>query len=401
MSYADTGFFKGVVAAGIIIITLSIPLGSALLFLIGVMLLLFYGISTFYEKHVTDQLSLTNDRVKLKMFPGDKEVIHFELDQHGRLPILNGKLSIKLDTLIDPDVKVKLEQKATVTVDLPLHLYGKEKVEYTLPFQAKARGVVKVRGLQVHVPNALSFGGVQATYDPLYRTEIIVYPTPLPVAGIEQMNPKNRGGRQAKWSLHENQMVTIGTRGYVAGDPFNRIHWKASAKNQELQTRIIEKSADLSWMFIVNVRHEHDGRTMGITPELEQALSHITYMCRYAAENGIPYEIIMNVRAHGPFPFLHLPIGEGKEQLAKALELLARVDRNSLTTSFDSMLMFLRKHESAPVHLIQLGHFTGEHAGILRGWIKGGSHFYHVVTDEEQAYLTEGMKGFEGDGYVY
>ena len=75
----------------------------------------------------------------------------------------------------------------------------------------------------------------------------------LPTAAIEGASARARHGP------HLTPLVTS-VRPYTPGDAFNRIHWRSSARHQELQVKEfdIERSADL-WIFSDLDRSAHVG----------------------------------------------------------------------------------------------------------------------------------------------
>ena len=89
---------------------------------------------------------------------------------------------------------------------------------------------------------------------------ILVYPQVLPLpswhlpsTAVEASSARGRQGP------HLTPVVTS-VRPYTPGDAFNRIHWRSSARHQELQVKEfdIEPSADL-WIFLDLQRDVHLG----------------------------------------------------------------------------------------------------------------------------------------------
>ena len=114
---------------------------------------------------------------------------------------------------------------------------------------------------------------------------ILVYPqvAPLPAwhlppAAVEAASARGRQGS------HVTPVVTS-VRPYTPGDAFNRIHWRSSARHQELQVKEfdIEPSADL-WIFLDLHRGVHVGT--GETATVESAVRVAAALAGHALADG-------------------------------------------------------------------------------------------------------------------
>lgn len=104
------------------------------------------------------------------------------------------------------------------------------------------------------------FGLFTATASVGTGSNLVVYPAVdalpswrLPPALIE-------GSDAHAERTHQSTPLVTGVRPYVTGDAFNRIHWKSSARQMELQVKEfdLEQTADL-WLFLDLDRRVHAG----------------------------------------------------------------------------------------------------------------------------------------------
>jgi uncharacterized protein (DUF58 family) len=89
---------------------------------------------------------------------------------------------------------------------------------------------------------------------------LVVYPSVQPLPGWTVPPAVIEGSAtRAEHGPHLTPLVTS-VRPYTPGDAFNRIHWRSSARHQELQVKEfdIEPSADL-WLFVDLERRVHTG----------------------------------------------------------------------------------------------------------------------------------------------
>ena len=154
---------------------------------------------------------------------------------------------------------------------------------------------------------------------------LIIYPTLYTVAelGLPTKNPF--GETRAQGTLFEDPMRTIGVREWQSFDMPRRIHWKATARQQTLLSRVYEPSEEQEIQIFLNVatmeRHWH-----GYIPELqERNISVAGSLAALAAELRLPVGLIANGALPGSDQPIRLLPGRNPDQLMHILELLAAV----------------------------------------------------------------------------
>lgn len=154
---------------------------------------------------------------------------------------------------------------------------------------------------------------------------LIVYPHVWP---IEQLGlpPKNPFGEtRSRERIFEDPARTVGVRDHHAGDEFRRIHWKATARRQQLQAKVYEPSSSFTLMVFLNVATlEH--HWMGTIPDLlERCISVAASVCSYALDHKWPTGLIANGAVPRSDQPIKVPPGRSPQQLTRILEALAAV----------------------------------------------------------------------------
>jgi uncharacterized protein (DUF58 family) len=80
-----------------------------------------------------------------------------------------------------------------------------------------------------------------------YRVEtepqfLLVYPKVVPLEGYELASRRPIGDIRMTYRLYEDPTRIAGVRPYEAGDPLNRVHWRATARTGELHSKVYEPS---------------------------------------------------------------------------------------------------------------------------------------------------------------
>ncbi len=154
---------------------------------------------------------------------------------------------------------------------------------------------------------------------------LIVYPRvePLPRLGLPAKNPL--GEMKAPVPLFEDPVRTVGVRDYQPQDDFRRVHWKASARRQRLQSKVLEHTTSHSVVVVLNAATLKPHWIGVIPPLLERAVSVAASIAYYAAEQRWPVGLVANgVLPRSDQP-LRVPPGRGPHQLTLIFEMLAAV----------------------------------------------------------------------------
>jgi uncharacterized protein (DUF58 family) len=130
----------------------------------------------------------------------------------------------------------------------------------------------------------------------------------------------------------------VGIRDYQPEDSFRHVHWKATARRQDLQVKVYEPSTSHNLVVFLNVatlaKHWH-----GVLPKLlERAISVAASIASY----GVEERYLVGLVANGSIPHSDQAIkvlpSRRPDQLARVLEALAAVT-NFATVSIESLLL--------------------------------------------------------------
>ena len=167
---------------------------------------------------------------------------------------------------------------------------------------------------------------------------LIVYPKVVPITELGLLSKEPFGETKATQRLFADPMRTIGVRDHQPEDSFKHIHWKATARQQRLQTRVYEPTTSYNLIVFLNVatfaRH-----WQGTDPALlEKAISVAASIASY----GVEQRYVVGVIANGSVPRSDQPIkvlpSRNPKQLARVLEALAAVT-GFATSSIEALLM--------------------------------------------------------------
>lgn len=355
------------------------------LIFLGCFLMVISSMSLYYLNHIGDHLEFENEKETIRLSVGEETNLTLKLSQLSSLPIFRGKLEIKLESVIEGVGVPSFPSESNVIFTIPIHLKGKESIQVPLPLKALQRGTTRIKSLNLTVQNFFGYGFVELSYSPFIHKEIIIHPVTISVPQMETLfATKSQGDFPTPSSMHEHILAPIGTRDYVYTDSFQRIHWKASAKTQTLQTKVFERTAHYSWTFIINLRVPNmPSYHLGVVENLESIASNIAYLAQFATKKGIEFELFLNLRMASERAVYHLPKGGGTKQLGKVLDLLARLHSRGNTVPLNKMFNFVEKQQQNSPVVIFSGPIEDEVVSYISKMQKKGQKVYILQDDLE------------------
>jgi uncharacterized protein (DUF58 family) len=190
----------------------------------------------------------------------------------------------------------------------------------------------------VHLRSGDIFGLFQLDQTQEHLDWLIVYPQVLPLEALGFPLKEPFGEAKAAWRIFEDPVRAVGVRDYQPEDSFRDVHWKATARRQDLQVKVYEPTASHNLVIFLNVatfiKHWH-----GVDPGLlERAIGVAASIASHAVEE----RYIVGLIANGSVPHSDQPIkvlpSRRPDQLARLLEALAAVT-SFATSSIDALLM--------------------------------------------------------------
>jgi uncharacterized protein (DUF58 family) len=157
------------------------------------------------------------------------------------------------------------------------------------------------------------------------QQRLIVYPRLYPAEELRLPAKNPFGERTAEARVVEDPLRTAGIRAWQPEDGLKRVHWKATARHQELLSRQYEPTQEPQVLIFLNVA-TLEQHWLGHIPELmERAISVAGSLAQVCADERLPVGLIANGTLPGSDQPLRLLPGRSPGQLVLILELLAAV----------------------------------------------------------------------------
>jgi uncharacterized protein (DUF58 family) len=128
--------------------------------------------------------------------------------------------------------------------------------------------------------------------EPVY---LLVYPRIVPLVGYELASRRPIGDIRLTHRLYEDPTRIAGVRPYEAGDPLNRVHWRATARTGELHSKIYEPST-LAGATLMLDFHQAGYHRRGEPYRSELAITTAASLANAVCEMGQQVGLVTNAR---------------------------------------------------------------------------------------------------------
>lgn len=384
----------------------SVILRSQLLFLVSIFLWIVLGVAYLWARYCLVNLSYRRQLAADRLYLGEETELHMEITNAKILPMP----WLRVDDLMPITINVTSQQteeekdgehRRLVTV-LGLRWY--ERVIRRYRVRGLRRGYWTFGPAQLRSGDIFGFD-IKRMVDET-PTHLLVYPRIVPVTALGLPAQHPLGDLRMARRVIEDPLRMMGVREYVQGDNFRHIHWKASARSRDLQTKVFDPSAsrpvgiflNISTAAYFNEGYDWNLREFGIT-----AAASLT---RQLWIDGYTIGLFANSSVAGSMQHIRIRPRQHPEQLEQILAALARIEETRgrwplerllqleaprlpygatlviitavLTPALEQALLDLRRREYAVV-LLTIGNATlstllpnirHHHLGGLEEWLE-------------------------------
>jgi uncharacterized protein (DUF58 family) len=160
----------------------------------------------------------------------------------------------------------------------------------------------------------------EQTYENLQY--LLVYPLVVPLTRFSLPARHPFGDRRTPRRLLEDPSRVIGVRDYVYGDSLRRVHWKATARTMQMQSKIYEATTTYTMVIFLNILSQFDS-SHGLQPEVQElGICAAASVADWAINEGYAVGLYANTLMYMPEERVEYEAeqeGEGEQNLAATL----------------------------------------------------------------------------------
>ncbi len=200
---------------------------------------------------------------------------------------------------------------------------GHERLVLRFPLVVMQRGAYAVGPIRLRGGDWLGFTVSERT--DAATVQVVAYPAPLAVRDRQLPSLRPLAELATRRGLLPDPLRFRGVREHRSGDPRKEIHWKASARLRELQTKLYEPATSLDAIFLVNVASYEQYWIQADPEAVEFVVSAAADMVRIAANAGRQIGLVTNGLDNLTHERPRSALGRGPHSLTRSLEILARL----------------------------------------------------------------------------
>jgi uncharacterized protein (DUF58 family) len=303
------------------------------LFIIG-----FRLVAWWFYRRALDRIMYRRAFSQPRAFPGEELTLTVEAANYKWLP-LSWLLAVDHWDEALPIYTAdggELPERPAGLLSLFFSLKGQERVKYTYYVRPQHRGIY------LFGPTKLAGGDPFGVFQDELRDRrverLIVYPNVVPIAELELPYQAPFGEVAAPRSLFRDPVRTVGVRDYHPEDSFRHVHWKASARRQDLQVRVFEPTTAYTLVVMLNVA-SFERHWEGVRSDI---LERLVCAAGSIANFAVEHRWSVGLTANGAMPnadqSIRIAPGRGPDQLSYLLEALAGVT-HYVTDPFERFLL--------------------------------------------------------------
>ncbi|NOZ28382.1 MAG: DUF58 domain-containing protein [Chloroflexi bacterium] len=312
------------VVVGIIFI-LSAILHHSLLLMMGLLLALIGAASHLWTRYCLAGVGYRRRFGSTRLFYGEETDLYIEIVNAKPLPLawLRAEDEFPADVeLLTGRLHSSYRPGRRLLINL-LSLRWYERVTRHYRIRGAHRGAWEFGPVEIISGDLFGFSIKREKFQDTQT--LLVYPriVPLTALGLPARHPF--GDFKTPRRVLEDPIRLMGAREYIPGDSFRHIHWKATARRNELQTKVFEPSASRPIAIFLNV-NTFEYRYEGIDRELQEfAITTAASIARWAWGEGYPIGLYVNSVTQPGGRRIRIRPGSHPDQLTWVLEALTRV----------------------------------------------------------------------------
>ena len=312
----------------VVVVLLGIAVGEIIVSLVASTVLVAGWAAWVWTRYALERLLSRVEISQTHAFVGETLRLTLRLENRKIVPLTALQVRINLPEILEPSnqpfsrLHESAPQEGVVVRSTSMRWY--ERLTWSFDVPLITRGHFQLA--RIDLKSGDLFGIYRRERTDETEHTLWVYPEVIALErlGVPRMRPQGeqRGGQR----LFEDPTRLQTIRDYRPGDPLKRVDWKATARRQELQSRVYDPSSDLIAMVALNVStlpHAWQGFFGDI---FERAVSVAASLANDFADDRVPVGLLANCTWPGHDTAIRVPASRSPGQMTKILEALAMAD---------------------------------------------------------------------------
>jgi uncharacterized protein (DUF58 family) len=297
-----------------------------LVFLFVILLALASGTSVLWSRYCLDAVSYQRKFGDTRIFHGEETALTIEVTNAKPLPLawLLIRDGFPKDiSLLTGELEAEEEQEQErsivhLTDMLALRWYERVRRKYLI--RGDHRGMFRFGPVSLSSGDLFGFGRRSADIEG--QDILLVYPRIVPVRELGLPAERPSGESKARRKVIEDPLRMATVREYMPGDSIRHIHWKNTARRDQLQTKVFDPSSSHVLALFVDLQTVHN--PYGLIPEyLELIITSAASIAVHALDERYAVGVYANGGPRYANYWTIVPPGRSPAQVTHILDALA------------------------------------------------------------------------------
>ena len=256
-------------------------------------LLIVLAQASVYRRMSFDRLTYHCSFSKTEVFEGEEFELIEVLENRKFLPLPWMKSQITVDRSLEISEEYSMVNDTVRTVTGYFSIPGKNRFERRWKVKATRRGDFLISNVTLVASDL--FGRVTASKPMAMEVRVTVLPQPLYADSIPPAHSSSWGDTVVRAYFPEDPFYLSGVREYTGREPLSAIHWKATAKMQELMVYRKDCTANRSLLILLNMQSRSGERFLVQDKDtVEDAIRVCASLLDGTVEESIPVQLLSN-----------------------------------------------------------------------------------------------------------
>ena len=297
------------------------------LFICSIILALMAVVSWLWDRYSLDKVEYRREFSQKRALFGEEIDLVVEVVNRKPLPLAWLEAQDEIPSALKPvrgTVSASHKPERSLLLNL-VSLRWYERVRRHHRIRCDARGYHKFGPAQLRSGDIFGFN-TKSLVAPK-EDYLLIYPKVVPISRLGLPSKDPFGDFKTRQWIFEDPLYTIGVREYTYGDSPRRIHWKATARSQQLQVKLHEPRTTYRLAVFLNLNTAGPyWWWQGFSEELlELAVTTAASVATWAVEHGYQVGLYVNSHPHKSDQRVELAPSRDPEQLTRILEALATI----------------------------------------------------------------------------
>ncbi len=311
--------------AGGILFFLGLVLQQIPLLLVALLVLLVRGVNRLWEKYALVRIHFTRRLSTGRAFFGEEVTLVEEITNRKPLPLpwleVEDEVPRDITFLRYRTDHSHIVSRALLGSLISLGWYHRVTRRYR--FRCDSRGIFTFGPAVIRSGDLFGFSRQQMEFPVTDR--LIVYPRVVPLERVTVPSKQPLGNIRLRRHIFQDPLLTIGVRDYHPGDSLKRIHWKATARTGQLQTRLYEPTTSVDMGIFLDVRTVTPPGWGTVQQLQEIGVMAAAAIASHAMGNGYRVGLYVNQRRQLTGEAVRIAPSQHPDQMTGILEALAQV----------------------------------------------------------------------------